>query len=275
MPEGSEISQFQEIVWEYYRAHQRKNLPWRQNINDINFGYRLLVSEMMLQQTQVNRVVDKFNQWMEVFPTISNLANASFDEVLSAWSGLGYNRRAKYLQESAIIILSEPGGQIPREISKLVALPGVGQATAAAIVVYAFNLPLVFIETNIRTVFIHHFFPDIAQVSDAQLVPLIEQSMDKENPREWYWALMDYGSFLKQSVGNVSQNSKHYKKQSRFEGSARQLRGSVLKLLLIKERTLRDLQESTFYDERLETILATLEGEKLIKKTGVKYIIYQ
>jgi len=275
MPEGSEISQFQEIVWEYYRAHQRKNLPWRQNINDINFGYRVLVSEMMLQQTQVNRVVDKFNQWMEVFPTISNLANASFDEVLSAWSGLGYNRRAKYLQESAIIILSEPGGQIPREISKLVALPGVGQATAAAIVVYAFNLPLVFIETNIRTVFIHHFFPDIAQVSDAQLVPLIEQSMDKENPREWYWALMDYGSFLKQSVGNVSQNSKHYKKQSRFEGSARQLRGSVLKLLLIKERTLRDLQESTFYDERLETILATLEGEKLIKKTGVKYIIYQ
>jgi A/G-specific adenine glycosylase len=275
MPEGSEISQFQEIVWEYYRAHQRKNLPWRQNINDINFGYRVLVSEMMLQQTQVNRVVDKFNQWMEVFPTISNLANASFDEVLSAWSGLGYNRRAKYLQESAIIILSEPGGQIPREISKLVALPGVGQATAAAIVVYAFNLPLVFIETNIRTVFIHHFFPDIAQVSDAQLVHLIEQSMDKENPREWYWALMDYGSFLKQSVGNVSQNSKHYKKQSRFEGSARQLRGSVLKLLLIKERTLRDLQESTFYDERLETILATLEGEKLIKKTGVKYIIYQ
>ena len=102
MLEGSEINQFQEIVWEHYRAHQRKNLPWRQNIDDINFGYRVLVSEMMLQQTQVNRVVDKFNQWMEVFPTISNLANASFDEVLSAWSGLGYNRRAKYLQESAI-----------------------------------------------------------------------------------------------------------------------------------------------------------------------------
>ena len=145
MPEGSEIDQFQEIVWEYYRAHQRKNLPWRQNIDDINFGYRVLVSEMMLQQTQVNRVIDKFNQWMEVFPTISSLANASFDEVLSAWSGLGYNRRAKYLQESAILLLNEFDGHIPREVSKLVALPGIGQATAAAIVVYAFNLPLVFI----------------------------------------------------------------------------------------------------------------------------------
>jgi len=275
MPEGSEIDQFQEIVWEYYRAHQRKNLPWRQNIDDINFGYRVLVSEMMLQQTQVNRVIDKFNQWMEVFPTISSLANASFDEVLSAWSGLGYNRRAKYLQESAILLLNEFDGHIPREVSKLVALPGIGQATAAAIVVYAFNLPLVFIETNIRAVFIHHFFRYTTQVSDAQLVPLIEQSMDRVNPREWYWALMDYGSFLKQSVGNISKNSMHYTKQSKFEGSARQLRGSVLKLLLVKESTLRDLQESTFFDERLETILATLESEKLIKKTGVKYIIYR
>ena len=275
MPEGSEINQFQEIVWEHYHAHQRKNLPWRQNIDDINFDYRVLVSEMMLQQTQVNRVIDKFNQWVELFPTISSLANASFDEVLSAWSGLGYNRRARYLQETAIILLNEFDGHIPREVSRLVELPGIGQATAAAIIVYAFNLPLVFIETNIRTVFIHHFFPDTTQVSDAQLVSLIDQSMDKENPREWYWALMDYGSFLKQSVGNISKNSKHYKKQSKFEGSARQLRGSVLKLLLIKERTLRDLQENTFFDERLETILATLEREKLIKKTGVKYIIYQ
>jgi A/G-specific adenine glycosylase len=275
MLEGSEVNQFQEIVWEHYRAHQRKNLPWRQNIDDINFGYRVLVSEMMLQQTQVNRVIDKFNQWMELFPTISSLANASFDEVLSAWSGLGYNRRARYLQETAIIMLNEFDGHIPREVSRLVELPGIGQATAAAIIVYAFNLPLVFIETNIRTVFIHHFFPDTTQVSDAQLVSLIDQSMDKENPREWYWALMDYGSFLKQSVGNISKNSKHYKKQSKFEGSARQLRGSVLKLLLIKERTLRDLQESTFFDERLETVLTTLEREKLIKKTGVKYIIYQ
>jgi A/G-specific adenine glycosylase len=275
MPEGSEINQFQEIVWEHYHAHQRKNLPWRQNIDDINFDYRVLVSEMMLQQTQVNRVIDKFNQWMELFPTISSLANASFDEVLSAWSGLGYNRRARYLQETAIILLNEFDGHVPREVSRLVELPGIGQATAAAIIVYAFNLPLVFIETNIRTVFIHHFFPDTTQVSDAQLVSLIDQSMDKENPREWYWAIMDYGSFLKQSVGNISKNSKHYKKQSKFEGSARQLRGSILKLLLIKERTLRDLQENTFFDERLEAILATLERERLIKKTGVNYIIYQ
>ena len=275
MLEGSEINQFQEIVWEHYHAHQRKNLPWRQNIDDINFDYRVLVSEMMLQQTQVNRVIDKFNQWMELFPTISSLANASFDEVLSAWSGLGYNRRARYLQETAIILLNEFDGHVPREVSRLVELPGIGQATAAAIITYAFNLPLVFIETNIRTVFIHHFFPDTTQVSDAQLVSLIDQSMDKENPREWYWAIMDYGSFLKQSVGNISKNSKHYKKQSKFEGSARQLRGSILKLLLIKERTLRDLQENTFFDERLEAILATLERERLIKKTGVNYIIYQ
>jgi len=270
-----DINQFQEIVWGYYRAHKRNHLPWRQNIDDANFAYYVLVSEIMLQQTQVNRVIDKFNQWMELFPTIFVLAAADLEIVLGAWSGLGYNRRPKYLLESAKIIVSKFKGQVPADISQLEALPGIGKATAAAIVVYAYNIPKVFIETNIRTVFIHHFFPLNMKVADTELFPLIERCLDRENPREWNWALMDYGSYLKQSFGNVSKNSKHYKKQSAFEGSSRQLRGNILKLLLIKKRTFDELQEINLFDERLSGVLATLEKEKLIKKTGVKYTIYQ
>jgi A/G-specific adenine glycosylase len=275
MPEILAINQFQEIVWDYYRAHKRNNLPWRHDIDDENFAYYVLVSEIMLQQTQVNRVIYKFNQWIELFPTIATLAAADLDVVLHAWSGLGYNRRAKYLLESAKVIVSEHEGRIPSEPGLLEALPGIGKATAAAVVVYAYNLPKLFVETNIRTVFIHHFFPFAEHVADKELLPLIESSLDKENPREWYWALMDYGSFLKQSVGNISQKSKHYKKQSTFEGSSRQLRGAILKLLLVKKRTYDELSAMNLFDERLDEVLAALEKEKLIKKTGVSYTIYQ
>jgi len=267
--------QFQDLVWDYYHDHKRNYLPWRTHCEDVNFAYRVLVSEIMLQQTQVNRVIDKFNQWMELFPTISSLANADLDVVLSAWNGLGYNRRAKYLLESAKIIVSRYRGKIPCDTIQLESLPGIGKATAAAIVVYAYNLPMVFIETNIRTVFIFHFFPYVEAVADTELTSIIKNCLDKENPREWYWALMDYGSFLKQTLGNISKNSKHYRKQSTFMGSTRQLRGTILKLLLASSRTYNELRECSHFDERLDKVLLTLEKEKLIKKTGVKYIIYQ
>jgi A/G-specific adenine glycosylase len=274
MFEKRQLHQFQETVWDYYATNSRDNLPWRKNVDDKNFGYHVLVSEMMLQQTQVGRVVEKFNLWMERFPDIKSVAAENLEDVLSQWVGLGYNRRAKYLLESCKIICETYNGELPPQIDELAKLPGIGSATASAIAVYAYNEPLVFIETNIRTVYIHHFFMDDEFVSDNMLLPLIEATVDKHNPREWYWALMDYGTFLKRKVGNVSRKSTNYKKQSKFEGSRRQLRARVVRELVGTAKDYKDLVNMCSNDQRLDEILNELLAEKIIIKTGVSYSIF-
>ena len=228
----SEIEQFQEIVWDYYSRHGR-DLPWRQPEADGTFdAYKIVVSELMLQQTQVTRVIPKFEQFIAAFPTFRDLAAAPLSEVLKLWSGLGYNRRAQYVWQAARQIVSEYKGRVPADLGALVRLPGIGPNTAAAIAVYAFGLPAVFVETNIRTVYIYHFFPDAESVADGDVISLVGQTIDTNNPREWYWALMDYGTMLKTTVGNASRSSRQYTRQSLFAGSVRQLRGSVLRLLV-------------------------------------------
>lgn len=148
-------------------------------------------------------------------------------------------------------------------------LPGVGVNTAGAIVVYAYNQPVVFIETNVRTVYIHHFFAD-ESVTDTDLTPVIEASLETNtrSPREFYWALMDYGTHLKQTVGNVSRRSKHYTKQSTFNGSLRQVRGQVLKQLALGSKTKPQLSVT---DDRLPQVLTQLQAEGLITKRGARY----
>ncbi len=148
------------------------------------------------------------------------------------WQGLGYNRRAKYLQESAKKVVNEFGGTLPQDQKILATFPGIGAATAASICTFAFNAPVAFIETNIRRVFIHHFFNDAESVSDKDILPMVESTLDRENPREWYWALMDYGAHLAKTMPNPNRRSKHYTKQSKFEGSNRQIRGAIVRLLL-------------------------------------------
>jgi A/G-specific adenine glycosylase len=224
----------------------------------------------MLQQTQVSRVKPKYEEFLGKFPDIQRLAKASLADVLKVWSGLGYNRRAKFLHESAKVVVIEYSGKFPQTVEQLALLPGLGKNTAGAVLAYAFNLPTVFIETNIRTVYIHHFFADKTKVADSELIPLIEETLDYENPREWYWALMDYGSYLKAAVGNLTRSSRHYSKQSRFEGSLRQVRGQVLRLLSEKPRTARRLQEH-INDERLPKVLESLLNEKLISKQAQTY----
>lgn len=258
----------QEQVWDYYAQHGR-DLPWRQPAADGLFDpYKILISEVMLQQTQVSRVIPKFAAFMQRFPTAQDLARAPLAEVLKAWSGLGYNRRAKYLHQAA----QQIGGDFPQTMAGLVQLPGVGPNTAVAILVYAFNQPLPFIETNIRTVYIHHYFQDQTDVDDKQLLPLIEQTLDREHPREWFWALMDYGSHLKTTVGNASRNSKHYAKQSTFQGSRRQIRGQVIKLLNTQPQTFASLTKQ-IPDERLKAVLTDLVKEELIVKRKNLYNI--
>lgn len=260
---------FVTIVQKYYNDHGRHNLPWRKTHNP----YRILVSEIMLQQTQVERVMLKYQAFLKSFPTVEALAAASLGEVLVAWQGLGYNRRAKMLHACAQMVVYDLKGKWPRTQLRLLVLPGVGPYTASAVLAFAFNIPTPLIETNIRTVYLHHFFPHDTDVPDSALMSIIEQTLDTENPRAWYAALMDYGSHLKATVGNKSRASKHHLKQSTFIGSNRQIRGAIIRLLGSKTVTKKAVQKEleAFEPERIDTQLQSLITEGMVVKNGQKY----
>lgn len=221
------MRRFRALVWSQYRTNGR-DLPWRRS----RTPYRVLVSEFMLQQTGVERVREKYRQFLRVFPTLRALAGAESRDVLAVWKGLGYNRRALALKRAAEIIVAEHRGRVPRDIATLIALPGVGRATACAVLAYAFNEPVAFVETNIRRVYIHFFFPGARTVSDSEILPLVEKTLDRANPREWYDALMDYGTVLRSAGNDPNRRGAGYRRQSPFEGSVRQVRGLVLGALL-------------------------------------------
>lgn len=224
----------------------------------------------MLQQTQASRVVAKYLEFLQTFPDELSLATAPLSEVLRLWSGLGYNRRAQYLHQAAQQMVKEP---VSNKVEDWCRLPGVGYNTAAAILNYSYNQATPFIETNIRTVYIHHYFMDQEQaINDRQLLPLVAQTMDSQRPREWFWALMDYGSHIKLKVGNVSKLSKHYTKQSPFVGSRRAVRGEVIKQLAVKPLTKKELQKR-INDERLLAVLDDLAGEALICVRKQRYYL--
>src|SRR3989344_8895716 len=222
------LKSFRSTVWGYWKENGRHNLPWRKTTNP----YRIMVSEVILQQTQVSRVSGKYRDFLEVFPTIRALAKAPLGVVLRVWSGLGYNRRGKYLHEAAKTIVTKHKGKIPGVYRELVELPGMGPYTASAVRLFAFNEPDVLIETNIRSTFIHHFFPTKREVTDKQLIPFVTQAAKGQNPRTWHWALMDYGAYLKRSGVRNNHRSTHYTKQSKFEGSLRQVRSAILRDLM-------------------------------------------
>lgn len=251
--------EFQELIWEKGRELFRP-MPWR----DDTQPYYVLVSEIMLQQTQVDRVIPKFQAFIRAFPTINDLAATDLSEVLKLWSGLGYNRRAKFLYEAAKMVQRDFGGSIPKNCDELMRLPGVGVNTAGAIMTYSYNVPVVFIETNIRTVYFHHFFQDDEMVSDAALRELVEETIDQEHPREWYWAIMDYGSFLKRQGVSLLDKSKHYKKQSPLKGSVREIRGQILKQLSTNDATLEELKTLVIFDERFDVALESLTADGLV-----------
>ncbi len=230
--------QFVEMVWQYYCAEGRQELPWRKTHDP----YRILVSEMMLQQTQVERVVPKYLEFLQLFPTARRLTTAPLGDVIRAWQGLGYNRRAKYLQLAAREVVENQKGKWPQDEPGLRSLPGVGSYTAGAIMAFAYNVPTVLIETNVRQVFIHHFFKRATKVHDVDILKLVERTLPRESAREWYYALMDYGSYLKEQHGNITHKSKHYTKQSKFHGSDRQIRGAILKVFTKTENPLTPQQ---------------------------------
>jgi A/G-specific adenine glycosylase len=274
MMDDKQRRHFQASVRDYYQAHGRHDLPWRQPDAAGRLDpYPIIMSEVMLQQTQVGRVIPKYLEFLRRFPTLQALAAAPLGEVLRAWSGLGYNRRAKFLREGAILVVDEYDGQVPRELAALIRLPGIGANTAGAILAYAFNQPAVFVETNIRTVFIHHFFDDeVTGITEPAIRQLVAETLDREQPREWYWALMDYGTYLKQSVGNLNVRGSGYSRQSRFQGSRRQVRGQVIRLLGQRPYDLAALR-AVIDDERLKTVLDELVAERLIRQQGRRYLL--
>ncbi len=257
-----DTKEFQEIVWQNGRELFR-TMPWR----DDTRPYYVLVSEIMLQQTQVHRVIPKFEAFIQAFPTIKDLAKASLEEVLVQWSGLGYNRRAKFLHEAAKTVVREFDGELPSTSEALISLPGVGVNTAGAILAYSFDQPTVFIETNVRTVYFHHYFDDAGTVTDKQIYEIASKTVDTEHPREWYWALMDYGSYLKSQGVGRNNKSHHYKKQAPLKGSIREVRGQIIKALAVSELNELDLRHAVAADERFIGALASLEKEGLVSRT--------
>ncbi len=246
------------------RGHELyRDMPWRTNPKP----YYVLVSEMMLQQTQVSRVISKFESFILTFPNVKALAEADQADVLREWQGLGYNRRAKYLHETARAITAK--GKFPRTRAELVSLPGVGENTAGAILAYAYDQPELFIETNIRAVYIAHFFAKKHEVDDSEIRELLEQTIDRKHPREFYWALMDYGSWLKkQGVGPG--RSRHYKKQAPLKGSIREVRGQIIKALSREDLTQDGLHKKIQADHRFDMALEGLIKDKLVTRAEKK-----
>lgn len=263
------VAAFRILVWKHYREQGRHVLPWRKTKDP----YRILVSEIMLQQTQVERVIPYYATWLKKYPTLRALADAPLADVLTSWQGLGYNRRAKMLHEAAKAVVHEHEGKMPKSVETLEALPGIGHYTARAVVAFSYNEDVVFVETNLRTAVIHHFFPDQETIPDTEVIAVLAKALPKGQAREWYAALMDYGAHLKRSGIRVNAKSKGYAKQSSFKGSGREVRGAILRALSSKKTTKAALIK-LFPDDRrpqVEEQLAKLESEGLVKKAGASF----
>lgn len=224
--DDTQVLEFRTAIRDHYRAKGRA-FPWRETRDP----YRILVSEFMLQQTQTERVIPKYEAWLARFPDAESLASAELRDALSMWSGLGYNRRARYLREACQAIVARHSGLVPSDPAALMELPGVGPYTASAVSTFAFGLPNAFIETNIRAVFLFFFFTGKDDVHDREIMPLVKKTIDLDDPRQWYYALMDYGAELKRVTVNPGRSSAHYAKQGKFNGSRREARGAVIRYL--------------------------------------------
>ncbi len=269
------LEEFSATVWERGRELYR-DLPWR----DTHDPYAILLSEVMLQQTQVSRVMGRWEQWLETFPTIADLASAPLPPVLELWQGMGYNRRALNLKRCAEEVVAMHDGVVPSDKKALLALPGIGPSTSAGVRVFAFRQPDMYLETNVRAVFIHELFPGRESVADKELVSLVEATCPQDaRVRAWYYALLDYGAYLKKTMPNPTRRSKHYTRQSKFEGSHRQKRAYLLRRViddaLSTEDLARDLAQSERASGRQEpsveevrAILDELEREGFVMRRG-------
>ncbi|MFX0022867.1 MAG: A/G-specific adenine glycosylase [Candidatus Hermodarchaeota archaeon] len=253
------IKLFQKFIYEFYKNHKRK-FPFREN----NTPYNVLVSEIMLQQTQTGQVSEKFLKFTNHFPSFSSLSNASVEDILKEWKGLGYNRRAIALKKIADTVIKDFNGKLPESIDILKSFPQIGYNTASSIITFAFNKPTAFIETNIRRVYIYFFFPNRNRIDDKEILPIVKKTVDISNAREWYYALMDYGVMLKKTHPELNKKSTHYRKQAPFKGSKREIRGKILDILIKQGKTdLKNIQTQfgSMDNKRIMEILNQLKKE--------------
>jgi len=247
-------------------------LPWRRTNNP----YKILVSEVMLQQTQVARVLLKYKEFLREFPILQSLAKTPDKKLFRIWQGLGYWRRALGLKNTAKKIIKDYRGKFPKNPETLEKLPGIGLYTARAVTCFAFQNKDAFLDTNIRRVYLHFFFPKKKNVSDKEILNIAERAVWKKNPRQWHYALFDYGATVLKDK-KINKQSKHYVKQSKFEGSFRSFRTKVMRFLLdqpnqtaTKNRLQRLLKEGS-NPYASEKIFASLEKDGLIKKKRSSY----
>ena len=230
-----EIIEFQTKILSWYKVNKR-DFPWRKTTDP----YHILVSEIMLQQTQAPRVVVYYEKFIKRFPTINELAIAKNPEVLKIWSGLGFNNRAIRLKEIAKTIMNDLKGNFPQLQADLLKLKGIGSYTAAAIMAFAFNKKAAVIDTNIRRVLIHELHIN-QNISPKRLSEIALSIIPKGKSRIWHNALMDYGALAATAKQTMIKSKS---KQSKFKGSEREVRGKILKLLLEKKRVSKvDLTE--------------------------------
>ena len=263
-----QVKAFRARLLRWFSRHRRQ-FPWRETTNP----YRILISEVMLQQTQTDRVVRYYERFIKRFPTLSVLAKSSTRDVYRLWQGLGYNRRALALRSLAREVCRRFAGRIPALPEELEALPGIGPYTARAVCTFAFNAPQVLIETNIRTVFLHEFFARRRKVADWELLPLLEAALDRRNPRRWYYALMDYGAALKKEHRAINARSAHYRRQSPFKGSLREVRGRVLRQLAARKSwTMNSLCKAVAAPrERVVPALEALRREGFVSADALRW----
>jgi A/G-specific adenine glycosylase len=252
------IQQFQKKVFSFYRKKKRE-LPWRKTTDP----YKILLSEFMLQQTQVNRVVLYYEQWTAKWPTIYALSAASLPEVLQMWMGLGYNTRAVNLHRAARKIVANYHGDVMTAVKQYKDLPGIGRYTSHAVQIFSANADLVTVDTNIRRIFIREFNLS-EQVSDKEIWKLAEACLPRGKSRDWHNALMDYGAL---SLTAQKTGIKPKTQQSRFEGSDRQIRAQILRYLLTKDMSISELKKNLGIEQmRLFPILEKMISEKIIVK---------
>jgi A/G-specific adenine glycosylase len=258
---SQDIIEFRRTIYSNYEESGRV-FPWRENTDP----WGVMISEFMLQQTQTDRVIAYWERWMRLWPSPRDLAKAPLDKVMREWNGLGYNRRACYIKDSAGIIVKSFAGKVPETPLDLESLPGVGPYAAGAIACFGYNYPAIFIETNIRATMLHFFFQGREGIKDKEIFPLLKAVLDRENPRKWYWALMDYGAALKHVTTNPNRKSAHYTKQSIFSGSFRQQRGQVIKaLVFLGPGSVEDLARRTgLGKEDVYKVMETLERDLMV-----------
>lgn len=263
--------QFTLTVLTHWEKQGRHDLLWRQTTDP----YLILISEIMLQQTQVDRVIPKYKVFIKRFPTVKKLSGAPLAEVLAHWQGLGYNRRAKFLHQCAKVVMSNYEGTFPSDYDALKSLPGIGPYTAGAIMAFAFDKPEPIIETNIRSVYLHHYFKNQTDVTEKEILEVVKRTVPDTHVREWYWALMDYGTYLKKEFGNQNSRSKNYVRQSRFKGSDREVRGAIIKEAVRAPFTRTSIHVSlqTFDPVKIDVQLEKLIAENMLTLKRGRYAL--